>query len=269
MILELILAAAISVYSGIDGADGACIANASSDFSYFDMNAGELLMVGEMHGTNEVPAAVGGMICAMLSKNEKENIVLFIEAPDSDQGKLGLLGENYFLDKGSVFSLLEGTSWVDSHQDGRDSRAMLELVNGVYFLKKAGKNVDVFAIDRPNEGGDDRSLYMAESIFVKMNELGGDYKYISITGNYHNMRRADGLSVFDRLNKMGVSAVSLRVSASGGSAWQCRESCGVKQLQDVEQKNIRGIFRGVVPGNGHDGIIFVGEQTPSFPFVFD
>ena len=243
-----------------------CPTGGANEFSGIDVAYRQVVMVGEMHGTNEAPSALLKMACAILDKEANSKVTIFVEHPESDQGALdGVLSSSPDKEPWNLLRLLEDTSWVAEWQDGRNSEAMLILITNLNELRSLGYALDVVAIDRPVGSKEDRDAHMAAAILEEVNRGNGERrKFLSLTGNYHNAER-NGESTADRLRKAGVSVLTLRTSASGGSAWQCTDTCGVKILQDIEQDDINGIFVGNVPGGKYDGIVFIGRQTPSMP----
>src|SRR3546814_4986205 len=83
-----------------------------------------LVLLGEMHGTREIPA-ISGELVARYAKDEA--VLLALEANAGDQARV----ERFLRPDGGVSAkadLLSGAHWQEIHHDGRDSAALFAML---------------------------------------------------------------------------------------------------------------------------------------------
>ncbi|MGN2246055.1 hypothetical protein ACFWZ3_05105 [Frateuria sp. GZRR35] len=194
-----------------------------------------LVIVGEVHGSNEVPALVGALV---EQAAEERPVRLGLEMPSAMQATL----DSYLRSSGGAddrANLLRASFWKG--RDGRSSKAMLQLIDRVRALRAQGTDVDVFAMvpDYPDEqtikaaGGfalfDDTG--MAEHIRHELDGLAPDGLVIAYMGNYHSRYApptpgAVGPSVTGQL--VASSPFVLTPVAAHLESWNCtQDGCGV------------------------------------------
>jgi hypothetical protein len=100
------------------------------------------LLVGEYHGTVEMPQIAADLLCAAVA--QKRPVVLGLEFTPENQSSL----EAYLQSDGSVAArerALAAPAWQSP--DGRNSRAVFELLETARRLRAAGHTVGVVAFD--------------------------------------------------------------------------------------------------------------------------
>lgn len=98
------------------------------------------IIVGERHGTSEIPALFSDLICAALSRGP---VVVGLEIQADQQESL----DRYMASEGDEaarLALLSNKHWRST--DGRASEAMFQLIDNVRRLGKAGKPVSLRAL---------------------------------------------------------------------------------------------------------------------------
>lgn len=92
-----------------------------------------VVLIGEPHGTAEFPALVASMVDVLVSAGT--SVIVGLELPMTEE-----------LERGAV-----GSFWSRNaeYQDGRSSRAMAELVNGLAQRQRDGDPVEMVAMDGP------------------------------------------------------------------------------------------------------------------------
>lgn len=176
---------------------------------------GQVLLIGEIHGTKEGPGFIDHIVCHLLEQQLAVSVGL--ELPQADQAVVDgyLASDGREPDLAKVLSL---SFWAREYQDGRASQAMFDLLESVRQLKQAGKDVELMLIDQP--AADDRDVAMANKI-IEAAEKQVSRVMVVLTGNYHNMIYPGsgqmGTYVLDRLGAKRV--LSLLQSYTGGSAW--------------------------------------------------
>jgi hypothetical protein len=235
------------------------------------MRPGIVLLLGELHGTAESPAFAGEVACNIAQAGYP--VVLGLELAPSEQERVDL-----FLASAGAASdrkaLIAGTIWQREYQDGRNSIAMVELIERARLLEAAGLSVRIALFDAAYNR--DRDARMAEALSTAARE-NEDGITVVLTGNRHSQTSgsgepaAMGSSIVRAIGADKV--VSLDVAHDGGTSWLCYattegQECGIVKLrrrgpEGLEPSTI------VVPGSprarAHNGWYFVGAITASKP----
>lgn len=247
------------------------------------LTPGGVLLLGEMHGTEQSPAFVATVVCHALARKLPVTVGLEIyrtEAPRIDA---------YLASDGgpeAEAALLSGEFWTRDVQDGRSSRAMLGLLRTLRQSVAAGASLRVVPIDDPSKSADGRDRLMAETLAAARAAHPGDL-LVSLTGNIHNRLvpgwggDADYQPMGLRLEKLAAAwrppatVVSLNVAYTGGSTWGCfgdsPEDCKPQDLKGSPGPT-SGVAMADAPGEGAEpieaawsGSYYVGRLSPSPP----
>jgi hypothetical protein len=89
------------------------------------LKPGALVLLGEIHGTAEVPLFVGRLACQATAKGLRVRVGL--EIPQEEQARIDAFLSATDADAAKQ-SLLQGPFWTRDMQDGRSSEAMLALL---------------------------------------------------------------------------------------------------------------------------------------------
>ena len=189
------------------------------------------LLFGETHGTVEAPAFIGDVVCEMAAAGAP--VLLALELPASEQGRI-----DTFLasggDTASLRALTDGPFW-SRVQDGRTSYAMVQLIDRVRSLRRAGARLSVVAFDVPPElwesmRGMRRDSAMADAL-VSASQRSPGAAVVVLVGSVHAARVRGlpwdstyvPLGAFLRTRVGDERVRSFAMTYAGGSAWQCRE----------------------------------------------
>jgi uncharacterized protein (TIGR03067 family) len=237
------------------------------------LTPGRVLLLGELHGTVESPEFAGDVACHAVAAGldvvvalellpiAKENVEAFLRSKRTPSDRK---------------ALLSGPQWQRSYQDGRTSRAMVDLLDELARLRQGGHSVRVALFDaQPAGGGQARERAMAANL-AKSVEASPEAMHIVLSGNAHS-RITPGSARSSDYEPMGYllcqkvgseRVTSLNVSHSGGSAWICAPDCGVAQLRGhgSEERWKIEIDEATRPA-GHNGWYSVGNITASPPAV--
>ena len=234
------------------------------------------VLVGELHGTVESPAFVAALTCTAVSYGYEVNVGL--EIPDDETQVV----ETFLASDGGPqarAALLAGQFWSTGFPEGRQSTAMLDLLDDLRQLKLNGAELSVMLLDAA--GAADRDTAMAQRLLAAMAATPEAFA-ITLTGNLHS-RNVRGVSFDADYQPMGFlvsealpagAVLTVDVQYSGGSAWTCSENgtCAPNTFGG----NIPGLDPDAAPapavaidseGNadGHDGHYYVGELSPAGP----
>lgn len=101
------------------------------------------IVVGEVHGNEQTPQFVAQLVCGLLKQGR--TVILALEREGQEQAALN----RYLSSAGnpSDVKALTGTgAWARPFQDGRNSQAMLALIEQMRQWKQAGQRVGVLAM---------------------------------------------------------------------------------------------------------------------------
>jgi len=186
-----------------------------------------LMLIGEVHGTTQVPAFVGRLVELEAARHP---IVLALERTDAETAAL-----NAFLSSrgapGDRRALSTTKGWSGGIADGRSSTAMLDLLDLVRRLRQSGKQVSVLLTEKmPDDmsvlqGPGAAQRYVEKSMAQTIRQSVTDGKdgtlVIGLMGSYHLRVANDGpygASVAGQLNDL--SPIVAFVDGTG-SAWTC------------------------------------------------
>jgi hypothetical protein len=235
------------------------------------------LIVGELHGTQEIPAAFGELVCFVAAAGN--SVLVGLEFQESARSSFEQFVESSGTQTDRA-SFLQDSGWlVDAQQypDGRTSEAMLKLVDRLRELRAAGLGIDVTTFIRPRQAvSDSQTPYeigLADSL--KEAEQSSEYDLIiALVGNIHARKvtfDAEGVALFDpmAMHMPTETTLTLLATSNGGEAWNCRQTCG-RHWHDGSQagSDPRIEFRPDL-SSGYDGILAVGTTTASLPVTHE
>lgn len=211
----------------------------------------QIIVVGETHGTQEIPHFVEGLVCALVRAGK--GVILGVEMNGDEQGPLNRYVGSVGSDQDRA-ELTRSRFWRSQCQYGQTSAAMLSLIDSVRRLSASGQRVGLLAIDAPN-GADvpalgtdisplstaDKLLYgrlrdrgMADRV-LSTALLRRDYTLVVLTGSLHastskgNARDPEYLPLASVVEQQ-QSAFIIGFDAGAGSAWVAtREGCKAQE----------------------------------------
>ncbi|MBD9369896.1 calcium-binding protein [Xanthomonas sp. XNM01] len=198
-----------------------------------------LIMLGEMHGTREIPPLVGE-VAEHLSREGPLLLALEIHASEHASLRAYLDGD------GSVAQrdlLRRRPFWSVPQQrnDGRRSEDMLDLVERMRQLRAQGRDVAVLAYDVANGGGpigDWRDDAMAAQLRQAFGALPRGPMLV-LTGNVHAMRlrpswAPEQMPAPMTAGLLDLQPVSIEIAAASGEFWACPAAgCGPQRIVAV------------------------------------
>jgi hypothetical protein len=227
------------------------------------------LLIGELHGTVETPAIVVALVARLVDEGP---VTLALEIPRQEQVRL----DRYLASDGSssaVNDLLAGAFWQrPPHQsDGRQSVAMLGLIEAVRARVLEGKHITLVALD--DETFTDRRDGMAAGLSSLAPQLERG-AVIALLGNVHaRLAPFEGISngqVIDlplptasRVSALPIT--SINVYACQGAFWACTGGCGRIELPACPGSPNAGISPLDPAQSGYHFIVWLPKLTPSAP----
>jgi len=200
----------------------------------------DILLLGEIHGTSESPQLVGQLACAALEQGHA--VVVGLELPRTMQEGI----DTYLGGDGSreaKIELLDDDFWKRDYQDGRTSRAMMELIETLRVLRVDEQPIRIVAFDIVRREPDRDQAMALEISRVAADRR--DDRLIVLTGNLHarlTRGRAPGglepMGFHLSLLSPGREIASLNLTHSGGTAWICTggsaADCGARRMGGSE-----------------------------------
>ena len=229
------------------------------------LDAGSVLVVGELHGTREAPAYFFQMICDLLRTHPTEALIVALEYPSAEQAAL-----DRYLDSSASNAderLLATPFWTREMQDGRSSRAIHELIASLRELRQRGADLSLIAID--DWQATDRTGAMAEAINRAMAHAPGA-RAVALVGNLHARKSGPASSISvapSLLQRLRPPARSYSFRAHHGSHWACAPFCEETPLagSPLAQSRRNPDMRQAASSETFDGLIDLGEVSPSAP----
>jgi hypothetical protein len=223
------------------------------------------VFVGELHGSNETPAAFGDLVCDALARGKRVTVAL--ERPTSEQAALdGILTAQDLFAAKTV--LLQQPGWKDG-MDGRASEAMLRLLTSLRELRKSYPDLAIVAFDAPYTGtaGGARDEAMGRFLLAVGKTKPTDLILI-LVGNAHAMQAPEFGYQPAAMYLPTKEILSLEVTDRGGESWTwLDDGCGPSKggVGDKGVKKPRGIILDpkLAPYGKVDGILSLGVALTS------
>lgn len=274
----------------------ACYPPAGASAIWADPRA-QYIVLGEYHGTNEMPSATAELVCD--AARDGEHILVALEFPRSEEAALQafLAGE---LD--GVAMLQNSRFWQSGH-DGRASAAMLSMLQRLRALRAAGLNIEIIAVARVRGSSEEQmqallerfplapeidrrgslsDLHMAAAI-IDGQQRTSAHRVIFLVGNAHAVIAPSASASWNpetrevrRFIRMHAAAalprertLSLRFTHAGGSGYaQTQARAGVNALAPSESElSTPSVRIAPYPSDNvqYDGRIFIGPVSASGP----
>lgn len=235
------------------------------------LEPGTVLLLGELHGTREVPAFVETVACRALARDLP--VVVGLELPVAEAERVA----RYLATDGgeeAEAQLLAGPLWQAEYQYGVASRAVVGLLDALRARKAAGAAVEVVLYDPGNVPQRDRG--MAQNLAAALGPRPDTFAVV-LSGNLHN-RLTVGTPFDAELEPMGHllvkrldarRVVSLDLAHQGGTAWLCfgssAEECGPKEVRGEAERTSGVELDPPDDGAPYSGRYFTGPITASPP----
>jgi erythromycin esterase-like protein len=232
-----------------------------------------LVFVGEMHGTQETPALVAEILDAYAAR--RQPVVLALEISTQEQSRL----DRYVASRGTAadrVALLRGPHWRAPH-DGRDSDAMVALIDHVRRLRAHGAPIAIVAFDRGGTDMDARNRGMAAALRATATQY-PTATLLVLTGNVHAMTHRPSWAMFEDGKRIeppmsagrylaDLMPLSIDVEGARGGYWSCTaQGCHVQTIAGPASRQ-----RPTLQRNGRDNAwdvtLVLPRFTPSAPAI--
>ena len=239
------------------------------------MRPGRVVVVGELHGTNQFPDVVADAVEAAARRGLRVRVGLEIPRDEDVAFDAYIDSDGRPKDRAR---LLREPFWEG--KDGRASLAMLRLINRVSLLRSDGRRVALELFDLPRDErfdpkqADARDWLMAEHLADAMKKHQKD-AFIVLVGSFHASRAETSTDqqqryepMVRRLAGLVPTVVTLLGTHAGGTAWNCSGEpvdCGIHRVRGKDEGDRRPFVLLGGSDEGFDGSVFVGKVTASRP----
>lgn len=237
-----------------------------------------IVLIGEIHGTQETPALFGDLVCRA-AQRQSGTVLVGLEIVATAQGAIDAFLESSG-DAAAKQALLAAEFWQREYQDGRSSRGMLDLLDALRRHRGAGLKILVRALDPATyEKPGDRDAGMAASLLDAISARSPAQTLI-LVGNVHSRTvhgypwdpNAAYVPLGALLKEKVPDLVALDAANAGGTAWMCTSAdaagCGAKPLGKRETTGTIPRIEldpAAAPTSGHGGALFIGPVNASPP----
>jgi hypothetical protein len=244
------------------------------------LHPGQTVLIGEQLGSQQLPATVGDLVCQAAEAGLIVTLGLSISRTEQERIDRYLASAGAPADQDA---LLDGDFWRRPYQDGRSSRAVMDLIDRVRALRASGLLIHLVAYDTDELTGSERDAALAK-VWLKRREARPEEFFLVMTGNIHaNVTRGTpwdaGFTPMGwHLLKADPTVKALDMSFAAGTRWACDMAAG-SQLDcrvhgSTPSPRVAGIkgqsphlqlFLGGLVLEGYHGLLYVGEVSASPP----
>lgn len=180
------------------------------------LESASVVVIGEYHGTNEIPVFFFDVVCT-LANESKGTLVVGLELPEAFNpifARIGSATPDKLIDE------IRKVPFWDRYADGRPSRANLELLENLVRLAAKRGQTKVVAY-----AGMETDIVGAQILARAMREHSAD-KMVVLAGNAHArlLPTSGGPPTHmaaELLNRHGLDVLTLNISAGSGEVWIC------------------------------------------------
>ena len=230
------------------------------------------LVIGELHGTSEAPAAFAELVCEALKRGP---VMVALEYPVEMQSTL----DTFMVEPDETAAraaLLTYEHGPFRHHDGRGSEAMLAMLMRLRAMHQAGNDLRVIASvpNSPVVRGFTQAHAELDRAHLWSTAARTDpgRRMMIFVGSVHaeKTRRAGShLGLPAAAHFRHEEVLSLFVAQQGGEAWNCRSECGPNPVPNADPADRRGVVLAPEADGTFDGFLALGPATASPPVERD
>lgn len=263
VLLLMLLSTPLSVFSATMSSDDSTNSNASCARveGVESIYSAPIVIIGEFHGSNEIPEFFFDVVCNYKKHFRKTTIVIGLELPQEFEEIFRRMNSE---PKAATVSAIKNSPFWNEFGDGRHSAAMLKLTLALVTTayESAGK-MDLIAFQRPKIDSTGATLILEHA------KQTGAKHLLLLMGNFHARKKSlAGGPLYPplgaNLEVSGRKVLSLDIHPGGGEAWVCMPDCGRRTLRTDESISATGII--LIPGfrdGAYDGYYKLPRLTVS------
>ena len=239
--------------------------------------AGGVLLLGELHGTQEVPRFIAQSVCQLVTSGMPVTVGLELPVENEDRISTFLQSQGGDVD---WLKLMEAPFWRSPYPDGRGSEAVANMLEQLRQLRAQGLDVAVFVYDHPKLSGQQREDALTKTVLARVKAKPERF-HLVMSGNIHP-RTAKGLPWDTQYKPMGYllkdqveDVTALDMAYDSGTAWICAANkqtskldCGVKEAKGKDNGDRFFMYTwSSTNKEGYHGVFYVGHVTASEPAI--
>lgn len=236
-----------------------------------------VILMGEVHGTGEAPAAFGAAVCRALALGRSVSVGLELYGSEAEALRSYLASDG---GQPATTVLLRSSFWTRKFQDGRSSYAILQLIERLRLLVQKNPNLNVFVLEGDAVLNSTTASYTRDEVMA--NKVRAERArrsaalILTLSGNVHNRIKImpsspagsiPPLSMGLLLADLSPHTVSLR--SSEGTFWVCSPRCGVHgdPGQEKSQVDHNQMYHRLAEQASYTDEWILGPSTASSPAI--
>ncbi|RKH91088.1 hypothetical protein D7Y21_04230 [Corallococcus sp. AB045] len=238
---------------------------------------GGVMLLGELHGTQEVPRFIVQSVCQLVTAGMPVTVGLELPVENEERITTFLQSQGGEVD---WLKLMEAPFWRSPYPDGRGSEAVANMLEQLRQLRAQGLDVAVFVYDHPKLSGQPREDALTKTVLAQVKATPRRF-HLVLSGNVHP-RTAKGLPWDKQYKPMGhllkaqlEDVTALDMAYDSGTAWVCaadaqgrKLDCGVKEAKGKDNGDRFFVHTwSSANKDGYHGVFYVGHVTASEPAV--
>jgi len=261
--MKTIVLLALINFIGVSTVWGACRRFSGAEQIWSNPSL-RFVFIGEVHGSNETPAALRELLCDALVHGR--HVTVALERPSVEQADLDRVVTAKDA-SAAVARLLRQPGWRQGGFDGRASKAMLRLLLSLREFQTPEAAVPIFAFDVPSVGTRPgvRDEAMGNALLAIHQKRPQDLILV-LTGNAHAFQAPTFGYRPAAMYLPQNERLSLEVTSNGGQSWADIDgACGVARMgaSATSGDRLREIVLDphLAPFGKVDGILSLGVAT--------
>lgn len=225
------------------------------------------IVIGEVHGTAEVPAIFSDAVC--LTAEARGPIIVGLEVPSTDQSKID---EFIGSDGGLVAKAKLLTALLWQMRGSVSTEAFVHLFERLRELHKEGRVARVVAFQdnkTPYDPSGGQTPYEEHLAAVVKSAAEPGATVMVLVGNLHARKtEVDFGRPFMPMASLLPNKETLTLNAigNGGMAWNCRQDgCGPNASPSPAAPTARGVTLRSQLNGAYDGVLNLGVPTTASP----
>ncbi|NNB86064.1 hypothetical protein [Corallococcus exiguus] len=238
---------------------------------------GGVMLLGELHGTQEVPRFIAQSVCQLVTSGMPVTVGLELPVENEERITTFLQSQGGDVD---WLKLMEAPFWRSPYPDGRGSEAVANMLEQLRHLRAQGLDVAVFVYDHPKLSSQQREDALTKTVLAQVKAKPERF-HLVVSGNVHP-RTAKGLPWDKQYQPMGYllkdqldDVTALDMAYDSGTAWICAANqqsskldCGVKEAKGKDNGDRFFVHRWrSANAEGYHGVFYVGHVTASEPAI--
>ncbi|RKI61205.1 hypothetical protein D7X55_23455 [Corallococcus sp. AB049A] len=238
---------------------------------------GGVLLLGELHGTKEVPRFIAQSVCQLVTAGMPVTVGLELPVENEERIATFLQSQGGEVD---WLKLMEAPFWRSPYPDGRGSEAVANMLEQLRQLRAQGLDVAVFVYDHPKLSGQPREDALTKTVLAQVKAKPQRF-HLVLSGNVHP-RTKKGLPWNRQYKPMGYllkdqldGVTALDMAYDSGTAWVCAADaqgraldCGVKEARGKDNGDRFFVHTwNSTNDEGYHGVFYVGHVSASEPAI--